>query len=52
MYMYKCVTVQLLADEFGSSRSFVQLIRTDSGDIVDVIRQAYEVMNNNLFVSV
>ena len=41
---HNIVCVQLLAREFGSTRSFVQTIRNDSSDIVEVIRQAYEVM--------
>ena len=34
----------MLAEEIGSSRAFVQTIRSDSSDIVSVIRQAYEVV--------
>ena len=34
---------QSLAAELGSSRSFVQEIRNDSSDIVEVIRLAFEV---------
>ena len=40
MYIYN----KMLAEEIGSSRAFVQTIRSDSSDIVSVIRQAYEVV--------
>ena len=48
MYIHVCycayMCIQNVAEELGgSSRSFVQPIRSDSSDIVTVIRQAYEV---------
>lgn len=43
-------THQFLAAELGSSRSFVEKIRDDSSDIVDVIRRAYEVRTVHLML--
>jgi protocadherin alpha len=41
---------ELLAEELGSSRSFVQTIRNDSSDIVSVIREAYESITRDIVV--
>ena len=43
-YMHALVYMQNLAEELGAStRSFVQLIQKDPGDIVTIIRESYEV---------
>ena len=41
---------QLLAEEIGRSRMYVQTVRNDLSDIVSVITQAYEVYKHYILL--